>query len=127
MSQIATPISFNMQADQIKEYNDFLDDLRPHFDSDIKEEKTATMDFRIIIMSALNETNNLTLMILHEGIRHMLECYNGELVELIEGKVEWSHAHVLRYDIVHDIASIIMQQTLYKDRIIEAREMLLSL
>lgn len=125
MSQIVSSSS-NMSVEKFQYYHDLLRKLAPLKESTEKQEKEAAMDFRIIIMSILNETNSLTLTLLNEGMINILTYFNRELDELIEGKVDWKNTYILNYDMIHDMACMIMQQILFKNRIDEVREIFMG-
>lgn len=120
MSQIAS----NME--HISDYKKMQDIITPFCWSKSFLEKKTAMDFRIILMSIINKDNNVSLIYLHNGLKNVFNYFMMDFINFTEKKVDMETCGIISYDIIHDIAKIIVHQILHKDRLHETNIMFMN-
>ena len=116
-------------TNKTEKYKELLEAVLPFVKSENKIEKRAAYDFNIILKSAINDSNSATLLYLNEGIIHVIEFFTNQLHELINNKIinEETYINEPNYNLIHDICIVILNQILYKNKLREFKEFLLSI
>ena len=118
-------------TNKTEKYKELLEAVLPFVKSKYNIEKRAAYDFNIILKSAINDQNSETLLYLNEGIIHVIEFFTNKLLDLINNKInEDTYMNDFAnydYDVIHDICIVILNQILYKNKLRELKEFLLSL
>ena len=132
MTSIADETVFNnvsilsSDPDKIEKYKDLLQKVIPFTKSLVKQEKQAAYDFNILLKSAINEHNNLVFSQLNDALEHLINYFSKELDNLLTGKVDWELAYNGGYELLNDIACVIMQTLFHKRNIQKFREFCLQ-
>jgi hypothetical protein len=114
--------------DKITKYNDLLSRVNPLIRSSIKNEKYVAYDFGIIINSAINKYDNDVLLFLHDGIDHAIEHFMPEFLKLVDKKIVWEdEAPNVHFDLLHDVARVIMNTMIHKNNLEDFRDFLLQM
>jgi hypothetical protein len=107
-------------------YSQYLQLVTPFTKSDNKFEKQAAYDFRILLISVMNENEIYVLLYLHEGIRKSIQYFVKELSDLIQNKY-----NNIKYDthleLLHDCACLISQQVMFRSKLSETLDFLMNL
>lgn len=118
-------------TNKTEKYKELLEAVLPFVKSKNEIEKRAAYDFNTILKSAINDQNSETLLYLNEGIIHVIEFFTNKLLDLINNKInEDTYINNFTnydYDVIHDICIVILNQILYKNKLRELKEFLLSL
>jgi len=129
MSQDTNSISINELTINKKEmYEEILQKVIPFTKSDNEIVKKAAYDFNILLKSAINKSNSPTLTYLNNGIEHTIEHFTKELYDLINNRIDpdvWSNDNT--YGLLNDIAKVVCQQLLYKNKLEEVNNFLISI
>jgi hypothetical protein len=111
-----------------EEYKKLLQKVLPFTKSDNKVVKRAAYDFNLLLKCAINDTNGPTLVYLHEGIEHAIEYFNKNLLDLINNRIDPdTHMDDPDYGLLNDIAKVITNQILFRNKLEELRKILLEL
>jgi hypothetical protein len=126
IQQCETNVSIlSTDPDKIKKYKELLDKVIPIIKNSKNEmEKRAGYDFNILLKLAINISNNLVLLYLHDAIDHLLCHFYKELDDLLSGKEYSCNGS---YELLHDIIRVIMQTILHKQNLPELREFCLQI
>ena len=109
-------------------YKELLQKVIPFTKSDNKVVKRAAYDFNILLKCAINDTNGPTLVYLNEGIEHAIEYFNKNLLDLINNRIDPdTHMDDTDYGLLNDIAKVITNQILFRNKLKELRKILLEL
>ena len=85
-------------------------------------------DFNIILKCAINDTNGPTLIYLREGIEHAIEYFTKNLLDLINNRIDPdTHISDSDYGLLNDIAKVITNQILFRNKLEELNKFLLAL
>ena len=115
-------------TNKTEKYKELLEAVLPFVKSKNEIEKRAAYDFNTILKSAINEQNSATLLYLNEGIIHVIEFFTNQLLDLINNKInEDTYINEPNYNLIHDICIVIINQILYKNKLQEFKEFLLSM
>jgi hypothetical protein len=126
MSQDTESISISIIKKE--EYPQLLQKVLPFTKSDNKVVKIAAYDFNLLLKCAINDTNSPTLVYLHEGIEHAIEYFNKNLLDLINNRIDTdTHINDPDYGLLNDIAKVITNQILFRNKLEELRKILLEL
>ena len=107
---------------------ELLQKVIPFTKSDNKVVKRAAYDFNILLKCAINDTNGPTLVYLHEGIEHTIEYFNKNLLDLINNRIDPdTHMDDPAYGLLNDIAKVITNQILFRNKLEELRNFLMAL
>ena len=77
-------------------------------------------------MSIINKDNNVSLIYLHNGLKNVFNYFMMDFINFTEKKVDMETCGIISYDIIHDIAKIIVHQILHKDRLHETNIMFMN-
>lgn len=112
-------------SDKIGKYKELLEKVIHIIRTSSNQiEKKQACDFNILLKTAINVSNNLVLMYLHDAIEHLLCHFSKELDDLLGGK---EYSCNSSYELLHDIIRVIMQAILHKRNLPELREFFLQI
>ena len=107
------------------EYKEILQKVLPFTKSDNKLVKRAAYDFNILLKCAINNTNSQTLVYLYEGIERTIEYFNKTLLDLINNRIDPdTHMCDPTYELLNDIAKVITNQLLFRNKLEELKKFL---
>jgi len=112
--------------DKIEKYKTLLHQVS-HFISSNETEKRIAFDFRILFKSAINETGNNVFLILNDALEHLICHFQKDYDKLINKKINWDLGYYGDYELLHDIAKVIMQTLLHKQNVLEFRTFCLQI
>lgn len=111
--------------DKIKKYKELLEKVIPITRASTNDmDKKMARDFNILLKLAINISNNLVLLYLHDAIDHLLCHFYKELDDLLSGKEYSCNGS---YELLHDIIRVIMRAILHKQNLPELREFCLQI
>ena len=114
--------------DKITKYNDLLLKVLPLTRSSIKNERYVAYDFTIIINAAINKYNYDVLLFLHDGIEHVIDHFMPEFLNLVDKKIVWDQEFSnVHFDLLHDVARVIMNKMIHKNNLKDFRDFLLQM
>lgn len=79
-----------------------------------KMQKKAAYDFNILLKVAINQSNNPVLIFLNDAIEHLIRYFSKDLQELFNGSVDWENNS---YELLHDLACVILQSVRHKQNL----------
>jgi hypothetical protein len=126
LQQCETNVSIlSTDPDKIKKYKELLEKVMSITRASTNDmDKRAGYDFNILLKLAINISNNLVLLYLHDAIDHLLCHFYKELDDLLSGKEYSCNGS---YELLHDIIRVIMQTILHKKNLPELREFCLQI
>ena len=108
-----------------EEYPELLERVKIFTKSDNVLIRRASFDFSILLTAAINDDNNETFEYLKDAIQHVIEYFSKELLDLINNRIEIGLTmNNVHYGLLNDISKVIIQQTLFKNKLEEVREFL---
>jgi hypothetical protein len=111
-----------------EEYKELLQKVLPFTKSDNKVVKRAAYDFNLLLKCAINDTNGPTLVYLREGIEHAIEYFTKNLLDLINNRIDPdTHMEDPAYGLLNDIAKVITNQILFRNKLEELKKFLMAL
>ena len=97
----------------------FLTNTEPDRDWNIEYENIA-FDFRILLMTAINKENLLTLMYLENGIKNLIKYFTPEFNKMVNKEVMWDDSDsLIQFNKLHIMSSEIMEQICFKNNLEE--------
>jgi hypothetical protein len=128
MSQATESTNIMSTINKIEEYKELLQKVLPFTKSENEIVKRAAYDFNILLKSAINEKNSTTLLFLNEGIKHTIDHFTTELLDLINNRIDPNiHMGDSHYGLLNDIAKVICQQLLFKNKLNEVKVFLMEI
>ena len=114
--------------DKIEKYNALLQKVIPIAKSTTLElEKRAAYDFNILLKVAINSSNNPVLIFLNDAIEHLIRYFSTDLQELLDLKVDWDNSCHNGYELLHDLACVILQSVRHKQNLAKFRKFCLDI
>jgi hypothetical protein len=111
-----------------EEYKELLQKVLPFTKSDNKVVKTAAYDFNLLLKCAINEKNSQILVYLHEGIKHAIEYFTKNLLDLINNRIDPDTDMCDPvYGLLNDISKAITNQILFRNKLEELKNFLMEL
>ena len=114
-------------ADKIELYNDLLKKVIPFTKSDNVLEKRAAYDLNILLKCGINKTNNTVIMYLSDAIAHLIQYFMPALNTLINHQVDLDDYNNQGFELLHDLAMVIMQTATHKKNVEEFRQFCLKI
>jgi hypothetical protein len=114
-------------VDKIELYNDLLKKVIPFTRSDNVLEKRAAYDFNILLKCAINKTNNAVIIYLSDAIAHLIQYFMSALNTLINHQVDLDDYNNQGFELLHDLAIVIMQTATHKKNVEEFRQFCLKI
>jgi hypothetical protein len=109
-------------------YKELLQKVIPFTKSENEIVKRAAYDFHILLKSAINEENSKTFLFLNEGIEHAIEHFTVELTDLINNRIDPDiNSNDTNYGLVNDVAKVICQQLLFRNKLPELKKFLMEM
>jgi hypothetical protein len=128
MSQATESTNIMSTINKIEEYKELLQKVLPFTKSENEIVKRAAWDFNILLKSVINEKNSPTLLFLNEGIKHAIDHFTTELLDLINNRIDPNiHMGDSHYGLLNDIAKVICQQLLFKNKLNEVKDFLMKI
>jgi hypothetical protein len=110
------------------QYPELLQKVLPFTKSDNKIIKSLAYDFNILLKCAINDTNSPTLLYLHQGIEHAIEYFIKNLLDLINNRIDPdTYMDDPVYGLLNDIAKVITNQILFRNKLEELKNFLMAL
>lgn len=114
--------------DKIEKYNALLQKVIPIAKSATLElEKRAAYDFNILLKVAINSSNNPVLIFLNDAIEHLIRYFSKDLQQLFDRSVAWDNSCHNGYELLHDLACVILQSVRHKQKLTEFRQFCLDI
>ena len=114
--------------DKIEKYNALLQNVIPIAKSATNPlEKRAAYDFNILLKVAINSSNNPVLIFLNGAIEHLIRYFSKDLQELLVRKVDWDNSCHGSYELLHDLACVILQSVSHKQKLTEFKQFCLQI
>ena len=111
-----------------KKYEELLQKVIPFTKSKNEIVKRAAYDFNILLKSAINEKTSATFLFLNEGIEHAIEHFTVELTDLINNRIDPNTSICdSHYGLLNDIAKVICQQLLFRNKLPELKKFLMEI
>jgi hypothetical protein len=111
-----------------EQYPELLEKVIPLIKSENKLIKRAAYDFYILLTSAINDNNNEIFKYLNDAIKHVIEHFSKELLDLINNTIDTNFSiNNVHYGLLNDISKVIMQQMLFKNKLEEFNDFLMSI
>ena len=108
-----------------EQYPELLQKVKLFTKSDNILTRRASFDFNILLTAAINDNNNETFEYLKDAIQHVIEYFSKELFDLINNRIEIGLTiNNIHYGLLNDISKVIIQQTIFKNKLEEVREFL---
>ena len=114
-------------TDKIELYNDLLKKVIPFTKSDNILEKRAAYDLNILLKCGINKTNNTVIMYLSDAIAHLIQYFMPALNTLINHEVNLDDYNNQGFELLHDLAMVIMQIASQKKNVEEFRQFCLKI
>lgn len=114
--------------DKKEMYRELLQKVIPFTKSDNEVVKRAAYDFNIILKCAINDSNSSTLTYLNQGIEHAIEYFTKNLLDLINNRIDpETNFYDTTYGLINDIAKILLDQLLYRNKLKEFKTFLMEI
>ena len=125
MSQTNT--SFATES-TVYEYNKLVALITPFTSSLSKPENQAAFDFRILLMSAINKENLLTLMYLENGIKNLIKYFTPEFNKMVNKEVMWDDSDsLIQFNKLHIMSEKLMEQICFKNNLEETNYIFMNI